>query len=286
MILKLNLLNYPRNLYKSVNFKLIMKLRGIYSLFVLSIIFVSMFGFVSAGPVESANSAIDSATRFLEPILKLVLGDTPSGEFLFAKVLFLVIILSIVWVTLSRVPLFSDYDYVLWAVSIAVSILAVRWISSETIINTIILPYSALAIALTAGLPFVLFFLVVNVGMAGPHSTLRRIAWIFFAVVFVGLWISRYDTLTTVGDGFNGSYIYIWTAILAFLVCLMDGTINHFFVQLQIEKAGVNSKEELITQLTRKLNELNSDLADGIITQDQFTKRQKDYQKRIVALNR
>lgn len=233
---------------------------------------------------EALNAGINEFTKFIKPFAKNILGDTPSGQYLFAKVLFFIIILAIVWTALGRVDFFSGNNWVLWIVSLAASILSTRWLASEALINTIILPYTTLGIAISAGLPFVLYFLLVNVGFSKSTSIVRRIAWVFFAVIFIGLWIARRDSLLT-GNSYAG-YIYPVTAIVAFIMAWMDGTIHRFFVKLDIEKAGKQNVDELEAELRRKINQADKDFADGIITQAERDRRIKTYRNKIAGLHR
>ncbi len=250
----------------------------------IALLLISM-SLVSAASIgEDLASGIDEFTKAIEPFAKQILGDTPSGQFLFAKVLFFIIILAIVWTALSKIDFFSSHDWVLWIVSIAVSVLSTRWLGSEALIQTIILPYSTLGIAISAGLPFVLYFLLVNVNLKNQPSIVRRIAWVFFAVIFIGLWISRRESMTA-GNSYAG-YIYPVTAIIAFIMAWMDGTIHRFFVTLEVEKLGKTSATTSITELKKKINELPQLITDNIIEQSEADQRRKEYQRKIAYLSR
>ena len=207
--------------------------------FLLAVLLVSLVAAQSElGLGESTKKVVDEFVDFIKPVASSVLGKTPSGsEYLFAKVLFLIIVLAIIWTALNRVEFFNEKPWILFVVSLAVSILATRWLTTEDIINTIILPYSTLGIAITAGFPFVLWFLIINVGLQGEgRRTVRRIAWIFFAVIFIGLYITRQATME------GARWIYPVTALAAFIMAIMDGTIQGFFNKLQMEKASAGRK--------------------------------------------
>lgn len=261
-----------------------MKRRGLFIPAVLFIILVSSLVSAQGDIANDVGNIIDDFTDFISPVASKILGETSSGQYLFAKVLFLIIILAIVWTALNRIDFFNENLWVLWLVSIAASILATRWLTTEALINTIILPYSVLGIAISAGLPFVLYFLIVSVGFKEQPAIVRRIAWIFFAVIFIGLWITRRSSL--VAGGSNAAYIYPVTALLAIIMAVMDGTIHRFFVKLEVEKFGKTSARDAITDLRAKLKDLPNLVKDNVITQGEANRRRKEYQKKVAYLSR
>lgn len=206
--------------------------------FVLSVLLVSLsMGFVSAAPItEGAKSFTTGAYEVIRPILEVVIGETTNPDTFLAKVLFLVIIFSVMWMALSKVSFFSENAWVLWGISIAASVLAIRWFGSSEVIRTVILPYSAFGVAITSGLPFLLFFFVVK----DFTKTMRKVSWIFFGVIFMGLWIMRSGATdaNVVGSGVgNFAYIYLVTAILAVMMLMFDGTIHRTLARIKAEKA-------------------------------------------------
>ena len=234
---------------------------------------------VSAAEIsEQLTNVIDGAVQVIEPVARYLLGETPSGEWLFAKVLFLLIILAVVWTALNNIEFFSENTWVLVVVSLGASILATRWLT-EGIVQTILLPYTAMGIAVSAAIPFVVYFILVNWGFKNQPSIVRKIAWIFFAVIFIGLWIVRGTQIPGVS-----AWIYPVTAIAALIMAGMDGTIHRFFVQVTIEKSGKTSKDEAIVEIKRKLNELPGDYTAGIITSAELKKREKEYKKQLATL--
>jgi len=211
-----------------------------------------LVGFVSADITSDVNGLIDGVVNVISPLSEKLLGTANTGELLFAKVLFLVIIFSIVWVSINRIGFFQDYTWVLWLVSLSVSIIATRWIVSATLIQTIILPYTALGVALTAGLPFIIYFFVVETGLAGTqYKTVRRVAWIFFGIIFIGLWIARKDAIGQAG------YVYLITAIGALIMMTMDGTIQGFLRKMRDEKANAMGKGTHLADVDRRISNID-----------------------------
>lgn len=204
----------------------------ILALTLLALVFTSiLISVISAQNMGvQMSNILDEVTNAIKPISEKLLGTTTSGEWLFAKVLFLIMILGIVFTALSNVDFFSDKAWVLWIVSIGVSILSVRWLS-EGIVQTILLPYTALGIAVTALIPFVVYFILIYFGFRRAPQIVRRIAWLFFAVIFIGLWLTR-------GTEISGSseWIYPITALAAIIMMALDGTFKRLFEKIKAEK--------------------------------------------------
>lgn len=206
-----------------------------FSIVILGIFLISMMNLVAAAPladvVNGVQTGIDTIVDSLNPVLKQIVGENDGGDIFLAKILFLIIIFAIAWKALERIDFFSENEWILWTVSVAVSILAIRWIGNTDVVNTILLPYSAFGVAIMSGLPFVLYFLIVK----DFNRTIRKVSWIFFIVVFVGLWIMRSgEAENTVG---KFAYVYLATAGLALAVLLFDGTIQKINQKIKAEKA-------------------------------------------------
>ena len=250
-------------------------------LFVFALLFVSMTAsLVSAGAVEEAIETVNNAGKVVygvvKPVLEIIIGKADSGEFFLAKILFLVIIFAIIWKAASRVPFFSENDWVLWIVSIGVSILAIRWFGNVQIIKTVILPYSVLGIVISVAIPFVLaFFIIKDFG-----KTMRKVSWILFAVIFVGLWASRYEEIKPFG------YIYLAVAGLSLLMMLFDGTIAGLKTKAEMDKVGKDNKDDAIVALKKKITDLPNLVRDGAIDSTEADKLKKRYQKKILWISK
>lgn len=234
---------------------------------------VSLIQNVSAASITNdLKSFMDGVVEVMNPFSAYLLGDTLTGELLFAKVLFFVVVLSLVWMALNRIPFFSPEEgqqlWVIWVVSIAVSILAVRFISTEDWVQTIILPYTTLGIVLAAGFPFVIFFVLVELGLKGStgteYKTIRKVAWVFFGVVFIGLFVSRGDV---VGSARN---VYFVTAIFAFIVAIFDGTFQGMLHDMSMDRTIGQTKAHQIDAIQREIRQLNEDFARHIITAPRY----------------
>jgi len=204
----------------------------------------------ASGLSADVNTLIDGVVDIVEPLTEKVLGETPDAEWLFAKFLFLVIVFAVVWAALSQISFFSENELVLWVIGIAVSVLSVRWILSEEMIQTILLPYTTLGIVISAGLPFIIFAIIVTVGLKGAAPVARRLAWVFFGVVFIGLWLSRLDELGRAG------YTYLIMGIASFIMIKMDGTLQRWQRVMEVEKELKVDDFETYTRLLKRRDEL------------------------------
>jgi len=228
------------------------------SLIVFGMFIISMgLSFVSAAPandfVNGVQEAGETVFQIIRPILESVIGETVNGETFLAKLLLLMIIFAVVFKAISKIDLFSGNDWVLWGVSIAVSVLSIRWFGSAEFVNTVILPYSVLGLAISAGIPFILAFVIIE----DLRKTMRRFAWLFFIVIFVGLWFSRYDDLGKFG------YIYLVTAGLAIVMMFMDGTIQRWKSKMSIDRSTSYINRQQIDKLEDELRQMSKRFADG-----------------------
>ncbi len=250
----------------------------ILGILILIAIVVSLYNGMTGNVVTVTGQAVSSdpfATLFssiidgAKPLLEYLLGqkfdnNTNSiyGDFFSMALLILLIVFAVVYVSLKRINFFNDLDHVwvLWVVSIAVSLLAVRFLTQEWLI-TILLPYSALGVVISAGVPFAIFFFIVK---DWTSKTARKFAWIFFSVVFIFLYYARSNIeyiATSTGTHYE---IYLWTALLAGLMFLFDGTIHGFFVKARHEKIAALGRQGSLSSVQNHQNQADSDYArDG-----------------------
>jgi hypothetical protein len=245
---------------------------GILGMFLFSF----SLSFVSAAPdfVGGAQDVVEGAYELIKPVLESVIGDTDTSEFFLAKVVFLLVILAVVWKSMEKVPFFSDNDWVLWIVSLGVSILAIRWFGNAEIVKTVILPYSALGIAISAALPFIGAFFIIR----GLKPTMRRVGWIFFGVVFLFLWFTRYEELGNFG------YIYLVTVALAILMMIFDGTIQKTWMKASAERSRAYANRRLLDVQRDAIKDADDRYARGDIERPEHEKRVKEARKKMANL--
>jgi hypothetical protein len=232
---------------------------------------------------ENVGNIISNVVAVFNPISIAVLGATPeqaNSQYFFARVVFLLLLVLIIYLALYKVPFFQDYTSMSWIIAIAVAILAMRFAVDDSWIQAILLPYETMGVAISAGLPFVIYFLVVNMGGKNTVPLFRKTAWIFFAVIFMGLWFTR----TNITD--QAIWIYPVTAGLAVLVAFFDGTINRFWTRADIQKARNESRLSNVRALKRQLAQLDEDIAKGVITRTDYLREQKELHNRIRAIQK
>src|SRR3989344_1955524 len=237
--------------------------------FVLSILAI---GFVSAQTIF--EQIVTTAEQFYDSVLKpfgiFLLGkDSSTGELFFAKLLLFILIASLVWYAADKFPPTHGKRAVL--VSAIVSILAVRFIT-ETWVNTIVLPYTAFGIAVTALIPLILFFFFVETGLVGQPS-LRKICWIFAAVVFVGLFLYRYD-VPYVGandKGLEPGHLYLFSSLACLIVLFLDKTIQRAFNKAKYSNISELRNIRIQADLLEEYEKIRDRMAKGTLTKDHAT---------------
>ncbi|MEI7718853.1 MAG: hypothetical protein WCI72_03210 [archaeon] len=231
---------------------------------VLFFLYKGMTGNVITGNVVGSDPFTDmfkSGFKTIQPVLEYLLGwdmtnDTNNSfkfdDFFSMALLILLIVFSVVFISLKKIGFFNDDDHkwALWVVSVSVSLLAVRFLSAEWLI-TILLPYSVFGIAISAGLPFVLFFWIVK----DFNKTGRKIAWIFFTVVFIFLYYARSNTAESIATDGTHYQIYLWTALIGLLMLFFDGTIQKWLNSAKVGKNVEIANKKLIVVLNDQMDE-------------------------------
>lgn len=208
---------------------------------------------------QGSEQLVKLAEDFSTPFVSAFFGG--SGEFLFEKVLFFVIILAASYVGLERFAAFQNRPAVIWPVVGAVALLATRFLTETQFIKTIILPYTVLGVTLTAAIPIIIFFLFTE-SFEGP--IVRRILWVFFIIIFFGLWLSRYNEVGAL------SWIYFITGIASFFFFLFDGTIRRVMINYQMKQLGFDQRIDFERDIRRKLYKTQEDYDHKIITDAQY----------------
>lgn len=267
--------------------------KGALSLVLVTLLVSSfLIGIVSAQSNGLGNFAgnvkniMDQAIAAADPIISPLIGETPNSPYFFAKILFLIIIVSIVWISLSRIEIFYEYPWVLWIVSIAVGILGVKYLGGQWII-TMLLPHEALAVTLAAGLPFVIYFVIVEIGFQNQPRVLRTMAWIFFAVIFILLWFSTYGSGYDYGElGYAAVWVYPITALLCFIMILFDGTIQRMLRKIRYAKVGAQANEKAEEVLLERMARIRKLRDEGHLTAASANARIKKLERQLLNLTK
>lgn len=248
-----------------------MKKLGLFLL--LSLFLVT--GFVSSqsadGPIQGISSLFKSVyDGLIDPFAKFLLGDTVGGkpELFFSKVLIFLLLAFLVHYAANQFePTRGNRATI---ISVIVSALAVRVLTAEWV-EAVILPYTTFGIAVTVIIPLALFFFFVEKGLAGQPA-LRKISWVFAAVIFAALYFSRYDTpLVGRNDSFffSPGHIYLYGALASLILLFLDKTIQRSFVKSKYSNLNEINNIKVLSKLRRDYNESLDNMNSGAITPDQ-----------------
>jgi len=250
--------------------------------------------------VKIFADALDSVVKEAEPALVTLFGQgqpgaTLTSEFVFAMLLFFIIIFCIIWISLNSISFFQDKGGYLFFINLAASLLAVRFLSTPEIL-AIIMPYHALGITISAGVPFVIYWIIVEIGLKEQPSGVRKIAWIFFGVVMLGLFISRYGPvqdasggLSTAEGGIDWADMYLVTAFLSFIMLIFDGTINRWYRKIGMDRELGSQDYVMYAKLNKEREFFNDALIQARRENDdpkvaQMKKRLKALEKAMFEL--
>ena len=230
----------------------------------LGIFLFSMTGAVIAYTSNDFRKDVGTFTQdggavyeIVRPFLEVFFGEVSDASILLAKLLFAFIVFSVVWMAIKNVSIFGSRR-MRWIVSLVATLLSIRWIMNVELIQAILLPYNALGIAIVSGIPFVLFFFVVK----DINPVYKKTAWIFFAVVFVGLWWFRSGG-DYASEFTKFSSIYLITALLALCMVVFDGYIKTWFRAAHASRATESSKRKLSRRLRKEYAEIKKDVNDN-----------------------
>ena len=253
---------------------------------IASVVFVS--GIASAATGSNAFTPIadildnlfSTITSILDVVFKYLIGSSSSdGGIFFAKLLIFFTVFAIVYVTLGKMNFFEEAKWAKWLIAILLPVMGVRFITPE-FIDAIILSNSVFVVAVTAGLPFVLFFFIVK---DWESKFSRRAAWIFFAVVFLAMYGVKFDGLSE-----GARWIYPGAALFAFLMALFDGTMKKFMVGVKVDKANSEVIGQDIKDVQRRLRLAHEDYVKGGVyaTEADYRNEVEQLNNRIKALSK
>lgn len=225
---------------------------------------------------QGSYDLINFFVNWAEPFLQVTLGGyNYTGYLLFEKFLLFILLMSLVYVSIGKVPAFKGQKIVIWTIAIIVPLLTVRFLNFEWL-NTIFIQYQVLGVALAGILPFIIYLFFVHNALS-EYPIARKIAWVFFIVVYYGLWSTSAEQ--------NYGVVYFWTMIISFVFLLLDGTIHRY---LDKEKWADADRSAIIAALAALGEEMSRiESATGIPEESRerelkkLRKRRADLVKRI-----
>ncbi|OIO40974.1 hypothetical protein AUJ62_03610 [Candidatus Pacearchaeota archaeon CG1_02_32_21] len=271
--------------------------------------FLVIFSIFSALMVSAQTSNvlvnnIDQILKSLEPLVKYIVGDitdststTKASEILFIKVLFLIILIAIIYRAVERTPTIGENKAVSWVITIIASLLAVRLITTDALVNFLWTPTGVLGVALITILPFIIFFFFIE-GFNEP--LIRKTGWMVFAVIYFLMGLLRwnelklnptnYGTIANIpifGGGsynwlpwiLNLSWVYMIIGILAVLIFIYDSRVRSKINKAKIESELLESNSLLKVQKRERLQELEEGIANATTRGDLKTAKKLERQK-------
>jgi hypothetical protein len=246
--------------------------------------FVSAQGLfdISRGPNDLVRIVID----FLGPFFEAILGTETGGmysQYFFARVLFLVLVYIITSIAIGSIDIFKEKKGVNFIISAVVAILGARYIGGMDIIEQMLLPYGALTVGLTILIPFFVYFFFVHKTIESGVG--RRAAWIFFAVIFVGLWWTRLKT-GTLANNITTEFGWLYQiGILAVVaVTIFDKKVHEYFGLVEASEFKRSVVKRQIADVESELNKLTQISNPSKTTKDvieHLEKRRSDLARKL-----
>ncbi len=241
--------------------------------------FAGVLGFIGLASAQfgyfDTKSIAESIVRFYEnffgPIFAALFGQYYTNEFLFAKVLVFVLLVIIISFILKKSSLFGHRGGIIFLVSLIVSLLALRYLPENDLINGILLPYGVLGVALVTFLPFLIYFFFVHQSVPGGFG--RRAAWFVYGIVFIVLFFLRSNDLSGASQ-----WIYTSGLILVILALIFDKSLHRYFAMSELSRFTAGAKLAEIARLQAEYAHLGN--ADS----PQIRARKKQIEERIREL--
>lgn len=198
--------------------------------------------------VSASSGSFDGFLSGMQDGIRLVLGDiSVSGaslsEVFFIKLLVFFLLVAIINFVLLRVPTFKGNTGICLLISVIVSLIAVRYMTTESLINFIWLPYGWLGVVLSVLLPFIIAFYFIE---SFDSAVIRKVGWVVMLVIFAGLGLMRWDTLSTGGEWYqNLAWLYVIIAVLSAIIFLFDKEIRVLMLMSSLNSVeDVNKRAE------------------------------------------
>jgi ABC-type cobalt transport system substrate-binding protein len=244
-----------------------------------------MTSFVSAqyygGYFGVAEQAIDGMVQNLAPIFQALLGGQDwTGYLLFEKILLFVLFSIIVGLVLEKVPVFTDlktnHKGILRLIAVIIGIIAVRNLNYIWV-GTILVQYQVLFITVAGILPFIIYWFFVSSFNGDSYSWLRKIMWVFYAVIYFGLWMTS--------EAQTYAEVYLWGAIAAVVYAFFfDSMVHRWLAVMEAKKGNVTKRDVLVGKIKEDIDKLVDQQAKGHISRESAEHAIKIKQKTIESL--
>jgi hypothetical protein len=231
---------------------------------ITSLVSAAYYGTFSAGELRNATETIIQWIQdILGPFFEIMLGTSSYDSFFYAKVLLLILLFALINFALNNVEMFRDKPIIGVIVSAIVSIFAVRYLQENDFISGILLPTGALGIALIVLLPIVIYFLFIHKTMRNSSAG-RRIAWIFFFVIFLVIWLRR---RTEIPSELN--WIYSLGLVILIINIIFDSQIHGYFDLQGLHRWRGRARDRRIALLQAEYTHLVNQIGNNAPTREQ-----------------
>jgi hypothetical protein len=226
-----------------------MRFNFVFVCLLFALFFVSFVSaqYYSSGFFYGTEQVIESLVQNLEPILRALFGGQDwTGYLLFEKTLLFILVTIIIGLVLQNLPVFKDRPHkgILRLVAVIIGILAIRGISF-TWLNTILVQYQVLFIAVAGILPFMIYWYFVK----EFDDFVRKTAWVFYAIIYLGLWI------TTDLEAYAG--VYLWGAIVALVYAFfLDVPVRRWLKKQEMKMWEHQRKWERIDSIDKRIKQI------------------------------
>jgi len=256
------------------------------SVLIFVFLFIGILQQVSAAPdlVQVLKDAGNTISGVLTPIAETLLnkkadsGDLFSSDTLLLYFLFFVLLSIIVWTVLDTMPIFYTHNGITGIVSAIVAIISIRFLD-ETWIRSMVLPYSAMGVAILSLIPLTVYIIWVEKVFRSP--SFKRAAFMVGAVVFFGLWVFRS------GDPQLGNAV--WTYLIGMVVLLLMMIFSPLIDRFQHKIAGEAMHSRLADQSERHiLNEFSllENARNHGMSDSEYNRQRADLERRMAEINR
>lgn len=224
----------------------------------------------------TSQSIINVFSDVFGPFFEFFLGVDQFDQYFFSRVLLLILIYVVVFVVLKKVDIFRKNTIVCGIIAFAVSVLGARYASEIGFIQGILLPYGAMWIAIAVFLPFFIYGFFVHQAVSGSIG--RKLAWILFAAIFFGLWISRWQDVGT----FN--WVYLLGILGVAIAFVFDKKIHEYFGITEANKMKREQIKMQISDIEARLNQLRQIPTPSRITEESIRdleRRQRELYRKL-----
>ena len=196
-----------------------------------------------------AAQALPAPDKFSADMLKLfsnLLVEQTGMQFtdrLYTRVILMLLITAALYKGAHQLVKNSGMAFI---VSLLVAILGVRFFTPD-MIDTILLPYGVVGLALTTTIPILLYGLLIET--SDLPRWIRKAGWFLLALAFVFTWIMRYGELSTY------AYLYLLAALLCMGVFIFERQVYNMWLSGQLEGVADMSKISAINVESEKLNQ-------------------------------